>query len=129
MLDEEQISKVAAFAEKHDVIAAIYLFGSYASGRERCRSDVDLGVLFKRDVDGFDRIGLETELSNVLKKNVDLVDMRKSGPFLRHQIYKFGKAVYRDGTDYPLRFRAESIRDYLDTEPLRKIRKASLYGQ
>jgi len=128
MLDSNQISKVAAFAKDHPVISAIYLFGSHASGHERSRSDVDLGVLFNRDLDGFTRINFETEISNLLNKDVDLVDMRKSGPFLRHQIYKYGKSVYQDGTDLPFRFRADSIRDYLDTNYLRRQRKAALYG-
>jgi len=129
MLDRNQISKVAAFGKDHSVISAIYLFGSHASDHERSRSDVDLGVLFHRDVDGFTRVDLETEISNLLKKEVDLVDMRKSSPFLCHQIYKYGKSIYRDGTDFPFRFRAGSIRDYLDTDYLRKFRRASLYGE
>ena len=128
MLDSNQISKVVVFAKDHPVISAIYLFGSHASGHARTRSDVDLGVLFNRDVDGFTRINFETEISNLLNKDVDLVDMKKSGPFLRHQIYKYGKTVYQDGTDFPFRFRANSIRDYLDTNYLRRQRKAALYG-
>jgi predicted nucleotidyltransferase len=125
MLDRNQIAKVVAFGKDHPVISAIYLFGSQASGHERSKSDVDLGVLFNREVDGFTRINLETELSNLLQKDVDLVDMRKSGPFLRHQIYKHGKSIYRDGTDFSFQFRASSIRDYLDTDQLRRPRRAS----
>ena len=123
------INMVTAFAKSHPDISAIYLFGSHATGHERSRSDIDLGVLFNRDVDGFARVNLETEISNLLKKDVDLVDMRKSSPFLRHQIYKYGKSIYQDGTDFPFLFRANSIRDYLDTEHLRKLRRAYLYGE
>jgi predicted nucleotidyltransferase len=122
-------SRVEAFAKAHSDIAAVYLFGSHATGRQRKRSDLDLGVLFNKDIDGFKRIDLETELSNLLRKDVDLIDMRKSGPFLRHQIYKYGKMIYLDGTDFPFLFRAASIRDYLDTNYLRKIRRAYLYGE
>lgn len=129
MLNKDQITKIVAFAKSNPLISAIYLFGSHASGHERSRSDVDLGVLFNRDVDGFTKVNLETEISKLLKKEVDLVDMRKSSPFLRHQIYKYSKAVYQDGTDFPFDFRAGSIRDYLDTNHLRKIRRAYLYGE
>jgi len=123
------IQKVAAFSENHPEISAMYLFGSHASGSERSRSDVDLGVLFNRDVDGLKRIDLETKISNLLKKEVDLIDMKKSGPFLRHQIYKCGQKIYQDGTDFPFLFRADSIRDYLDTGHLRRVRRAYLYGE
>ncbi len=123
------IQKLADFAENHPDISAMYLFGSHVSGHERTRSDVDLGVLFNRDVDGFKRAELETEISNLLKKEVDLIDMRKSGPFLRHQIYKYGEKIYLDGTDFPFLFRADSIRDYLDTGHLRRVRREYLYGE
>jgi len=123
------VGKIEAFAKEHPDISAIYLFGSHAAGHERSRSDVDLGVLFNRDLDGFERVNLETEISNLLKKEVDLIDMKKSSPFLCHQIYKHGKTIYQDGTDLMFLFRAASIRDYLDTGYLRKLRKAYLYGE
>jgi len=129
MLNKDQITKIVTFARAYPLISAIYLFGSHASSHERPRSDVDLGALFNRDVDGFTRVNLETEISKLLNKDVDLVDMRKSGPFLRHQIYKYGKAIYQDGTDFPFQFRAGSIRDYLDTNHLRKLRRVALYGE
>ena len=68
-----------------------------------------------------------TEAKNLLKEEVDLVDMRKSGPFLRHQIYTYGKVIYQDGSDFPFLFRADSIRDSLDTEHLRKVRREYMY--
>ena len=123
------ISKVEAFAKAHPDIAAVYLFGSHATGHQRKRSDLDLGVLFNKEIDGFERIDLETELSNLLVKDVDLIDMRKSSPFLRHQIYKYGKKIYLDGTDFPFQFRAASIRDYLATNHLRRVQRAFLYGK
>jgi len=129
MLDKNQIAKIVAFARAYPLISAIYLFGSHASGYERSKSDIDLGVLFNEDLDGFKRIDLETEISNLLKNDVDLVDMKKSSPFLRHQIYKYGKPLYHDGSDFSFIFRANSIRDYLDTNYLRSQRMAILQGQ
>ncbi|MFH2220368.1 MAG: nucleotidyltransferase domain-containing protein [Pseudomonadota bacterium] len=128
MLEKDLIIKIVDFARSHPLISAIYLFGSHASGHDRSKSDIDLGVLFNQDVDGFERASLETELSNLIKKEVDLIDMKKSNPFLRHQIYKYGKRLYHDGTDLAFRFRADSIRDYLDTGYLRKQGMANLHG-
>jgi len=76
---------------------------------------------FIEDVDGFTRINLETEISNLLNRDVDLIDMKKSSPVLRHQIYKHGRLIYYDGSDFPFQFRAGSIRDYLDTDCLRRL--------
>jgi len=128
MLDKDQINKISNFARSHPDISAIYLFGSHAIGHPRSKSDVDLGILFNKDVDGFTRINMETEISNLLKKDVDLIDMKKSSPFLCHQIYKYGKFIYHDGSDFPFQFRANSIRDYLDTDSIRRIIREMLYG-
>ncbi|MBW1852229.1 MAG: nucleotidyltransferase domain-containing protein [Deltaproteobacteria bacterium] len=129
MLDKDQVDKIVGFAEAHPEISAVYLFGSFASGHPRAKSDIDLGVLFFEDVDSFFRVNLETTLSNLLRRDVDLIDMRKSSPFLRHQIYKYGRAIYHGGGDFPFQFRANSIREYLETGYIRKIWRKKLYGQ
>jgi uncharacterized protein len=128
MLASDQITTIINFSKAHPEISVIYLFGSHAVGHPRSKSDVDLGVLFSKDVDGFARINMETEISNMLKKNVDLIDMKKSSSSLRHQIYKYGKLIYHDGSDFPFQFRASSIREYLDTNYLRMKRRATIYG-
>ena len=129
MLDNDQVAKIIGFAEAHPEIAAVYLFGSFASGHARPKSDIDLGVLFIENVDCFVRVNMETEVSNLLSKDVDLIDMRKSSPFLRHQIYKYGKTIYQSGGVFPFRFRADSIRDYLDTDFIRKLWRNKIHGQ
>ncbi len=128
MLTKEQITKIVQFAETHQEIAAVYLFGSHASGRAKLKSDIDLGVLFFSELDPFARVDLETEISNLLSKEVDLVDMRKSSPVLRHQIYKYGILLYHK-EEFPFHFRANSIRDYLDTAYLRKFMENKPYGE
>jgi predicted nucleotidyltransferase len=128
MLDKDQVTKITNFAKAHPEISAVYVFGSYAAGHPRSKSDIDLGILFIKDVDGFTRVNRETEISNLLNKDVDLIDMRKSSPLLRHQIYKYGVMIYHDGSDSPFQFRANCIRDYLDTDYLRKMRSVNLNG-
>jgi len=128
MLYKDQIAKITNSAKAHPEISAVYLFGSHVVGHPRSKSDIDLGILFVKDVDGFTRINMETEISNLLKKDVDLIDIKKSSPFLRHQIYKYGKFIYHDGSDFPFQFRASSIREYLDTNYLRMKRRDNIYG-
>lgn len=128
MLDKDRILKIVDFAKNKPEISVIYLFGSRASGHERSGSDIDLGVLFNEAIDGFKRVDLETELSNILKKDVDLVDMRRSGPFLRHQVHKYGKLIYHDESDYAYIFRAKSIAEYLDSNYPQRLRRAYLNG-
>jgi len=68
MLDNDQTTKIIDFTKAHPDISAIYLFGSHASGYARSKRYIDLGILFNKDVDGFTRINIETEISNLLKK-------------------------------------------------------------
>jgi len=49
------------------------LFGSYARGRERKRSDIDILVSFSRDIDLFEFIDLREYLESRLHNKVDLV--------------------------------------------------------
>ena len=128
MLDKDQTAKIVNFAKAYPEISAVYLFGSHALGHPRSKSDIDLGILFHKDMDAFTRINMETEISNLLKKDVDLVDMRKSSPFLCHQIYKYGKFIYHGRSNFPFQFRVSSIREYLDTNYLRTKRRANRYG-
>jgi len=49
------------------------LFGSYVREKQRKRSDIDILVTFKRDVDLFDFLDLREYLENKLRAKVDLV--------------------------------------------------------
>lgn len=128
MLSKSSITKIKQYVSQDQNIIAIYLFGSHAKGKTKKDSDVDLGVLFFKDIGGFERIDIETDLSNLLKRDVDLVDMKKASPLLRHQVYKCGVEIYSKENDYPARFRASHIQEYLDTLYLHEQRMKILYG-
>lgn len=49
------------------------LFGSYARGQQRKRSDIDILVSFNRDIDLFDFVDLREYLEARLHGKVDLV--------------------------------------------------------
>jgi len=63
-------------------VVAVYLFGSQANGSATAESDVDLGVLFTSRVGIADRVRLEAQFENALKKKVDLVDVGACNAFL-----------------------------------------------
>ena len=83
------------FDDKKDVIA-VYLFGSYANGRERTTSDVDLAILFdNRDRDAVNRMLDEhlVALSRNLRKDVHLIAMDFASEDLLKQIFKKGSCL------------------------------------
>ena len=77
-------------------VAAVYLFGSHASGKERSGSDVDLAILFQTRNPDFIRDSIDAYLvdfSRLLKKDIHPVDLNSAGEMLLGQIFKKGKCI------------------------------------
>jgi len=82
-------------------VVSAYLFGSHASGRSHRASDVDVGVLLRRDVyptarERFDaRVRLTAELVAGLHQNaVDVVILNDAPPGLGRHIVSAGRRVF-----------------------------------
>ena len=88
--------KIANYFENKEGIIAVYLFGSYASGKVRTRSDIDLAILFdSRDRDNNNR-RLDKyliDLSRILKKDIQLTAMNFASEELLKQIFKKGRCL------------------------------------
>ncbi len=71
-----------------------YLFGSYAKGKQKAESDVDL--LISSDVKGLKFFGLAEKLREQLHKKVDLLDVSQlvKNPELLDEILKYGIKIY-----------------------------------
>ena len=77
-------------------VAAVYLFGSHAAGKERSGSDVDLAILFQTRDPDFIRDSIEAylvDLSRLLKKDIHPVDLNSAGEMLLEQIFKKGRCI------------------------------------
>lgn len=120
MLSQKNLKKIEKFADEYKKIAAIYVFGSVATGRNRCGSDLDLAVMIHGKLDGSERIKLETYLSNLLGCDVDLSVFGQSDHLLQHQILKYGKLVYENDTSERVRQEVIARSSYLDTKFLFK---------
>ena len=88
--------KIANYFENKEGIIAVYLFGSYASGKVRTRSDIDLAILFdSRDRDNINR-RLDRyliDLSRILRKDIHLSAMNFASEELLKQIFKKGHCL------------------------------------
>lgn len=75
-------------------VVAIYRYGSAGTEHERPDSDVDLAVLPARPL-AFDTIlKLSGALGDVVRRQVDLVDLLKAPTILRAQIIAHGERLY-----------------------------------
>jgi hypothetical protein len=66
----------------------IGIFGSYATGKTKKKSDVDLLVEFEDMIDLFDFVHLNDEIQQILKNRVDLVTPDTIKPDIKPKILK-----------------------------------------
>jgi predicted nucleotidyltransferase len=66
----------------------IGIFGSFATGKTKKKSDVDLLVEFEDMIDLFDFVHLNDEIRQILKNRVDLVTPDTIKPYLKSKILK-----------------------------------------
>jgi uncharacterized protein len=112
--------KIQAFGTEYPCIAAVYLFGSGATGKMKPGSDLDIAVMNSGHIDGFERITMETALSNLLGRDVDLVIFHQAGVLLQHQILKYGCLIFEKDPAERVRQETISRSRYLDTRYLYK---------
>ena len=93
MMTENQIKSY--FTDKAD-IAAVYLYGSHASGIVHPASDVDIAILFgslDRDIVHQSLEKYHVELSRILRKDLHLIAMDFANEVLMKQILKKGRCL------------------------------------
>lgn len=90
------IKKIASFFKDRPEVIAVYLFGSYARGKEQRDSDLDLAVLLDHEeVRRQDDLMREytVGLARVLRKDLHIVIMNNAGEGLTAQILKNGQCI------------------------------------
>ena len=116
------------FKEKDEVIA-VYLFGSYAQGKERAWSDVDIGVLFhlhNRATMRKKRTQYLTELGRVLRKDIHIVILNTAGEELLKQVFAKGKCVLINDHQKHVHFRMVMFSRIADFDYYRRPMQAGL---
>ena len=85
MDNKKLIKQIIPTLKRNDVIKA-GLFGSFARGEAKKKSDVDILIKFKGRKSLIDLAGLEIELENKLGKKVDLLTYSSIHPLLKKRI-------------------------------------------
>ena len=80
------IEKLTAFFDAKPEIILAMLYGSCSRGTETEKSDVDIAVAMPESLTLDERLSLQLELALLLKREIDLVDIRKiTGSALLHR--------------------------------------------
>ena len=120
-ISEDLFKRIIDFLSRHVDIVAIYIFGSVATAKNRSGSDIDVAIMVRGQVNGMERVQLETSLSNILRKDVDLIIFGEATSLLQHQILKYGDLIYERDPKERTRQEVAARREYLDTTFLYRV--------
>lgn len=125
----KNLAKIRAELAKRREILFAYLFGSQAKGRTWGQSDVDIAVwvdekrlarLEKKAPYGY-LAELTADLSLAARQEVDVVLLNSASPVLAHEVVRHGFLLLERRPPDRVDFEVRSLRDYVDTKPLRDI--------
>lgn len=109
-------------------IIALYLFGSYAEGKQTPVSDIDLAVLLERDFPQnsyFEKkLALLSTITSLLKTDeVDLVILNQVPPALSYRILSKGRLLFEktDKKSQRVSFQVRICDRYFDFKPVAKV--------
>jgi len=113
--------RISDFGRKHSQIVAIYVFGSIATGKYRTKSDIDIAILVQGSMRGMERVQLETSLSNLLRRDVDLIIFGGASSLLQHQILKYSHILFESDSKERVKQEVPARHEYLDSTALYKV--------
>jgi len=111
LVDGQKI-KIAKIAKKFQ-LKLIVIFGSFASGKNREDSDLDIAVLGSKKVSFNEQISLTNGLSRLYNKNVDLSILNMANPLLLFQASKNPILLYGSREEF-LKFKLYAFNAYND---------------
>jgi len=87
--------KIGSFCKKHH-IGFLALFGSILTSAFSASSDVDILVKFekKHTPNLFDLVDMESELSSIIGRQVDLKTPNDLSPYFRDEVLSKAKIIY-----------------------------------
>lgn len=103
---------IIEFFDNKNEVAAVYLFGSFASGKEKPFSDIDIAILFKttnkQDQSRY-RDQYLVELSRLLRKDIHFIILNNAGETVLKQILVKGICLLDKDPCFLSRFKAVAI--------------------
>lgn len=89
-----EIKKTIVPILKHNDVKRAAIFGSYARGEQKKKSDLDILIEYKNDNKSLlDLVGLKIELEETLKKKVDLLTYDSIHHLLKEYILEDQKII------------------------------------
>ena len=99
---------------------AIVLFGSYSRGTQSNESDFDIAIKPEKEISKKDLFYLSQELEDIIKKDIDLVNLDNINDSFRYEILINGKTIFcKDEFKFEM-YKLDMYREYLELNESRK---------
>jgi len=112
----------------------MYVFGSAVSGYQHEESDLDIAVLIDAEFWRTVKSALEYQSALIVKlqrkfetDQLDLILLNDASPLLANQVVSTGQLLYCQNNQEKNNFIVRTKQRYLDTKPLRAIKRRYLY--
>lgn len=88
-------NKLENICIENDIIF-MALFGSFITGKQKRKSDIDMLVKFdkKKEKSLLDLIHTENEIKRIFKRKIDLLTIESISPYLKNEILSSMKVIY-----------------------------------
>ncbi|KAF5426941.1 hypothetical protein C5S39_14255 [Candidatus Methanophagaceae archaeon] len=106
---KSEIEGLVEDLKKYSEVMVIILFGSYAKGKTKPISDIDIVVMLK-DPDK----SLEAEMSFFSSNIFDVVPFSRLPLYIQFEVIKYGKILFMRDEAYFREVKREVLREYLD---------------
>ena len=121
----KKIPRFTGALKKRKEINAVYLFGSYAKNKVLPLSDIDIAILLRKGIPKAKYWDYKLDLLSVAVKilgteEIDFVVLQEAPFELAYHILRDGKLLFCRDQNEKNFFQERTVRDYLDTQPIRE---------
>lgn len=108
------IEKCRDILVEYKSIIFAYIFGSYAQGKDRVDSDIDIAIFLEENVDIDTYLEMKMRLEEACKREIDLIILNDTKPLLRYEIYKSNVPLFCRDKSLETRFKVKTLFEYSD---------------
>jgi hypothetical protein len=116
-MNKQIVEDLIRYFKNKAEINSVYIYGSYAEGKNRPDSDLDVAIFLSKDIKKnhlLYRSEIITELQQQLKIKIDVIILNESNYMLRAEVFRKGKLIYEKDTEKRSVFQAISMGFYYD---------------
>ena len=99
-----------------DKIVFAYIFGSFAQGKARADSDIDIAIYLAAAIELETYLEIKVCLAEGCKREVDLVILNEATPFLRYEIQRNNIPLFSRDRALETQYKIKTLFEYSDVK-------------